>query len=86
MSETETGRATGIPPRDVWLSGDRGLSRWRPHVSEVTVEPWGESGEGKILSIRETGLPAVTIKLSRDEAEHLARLLLPSAPASEAAA
>ena len=60
------------------------MTAWRPFVSTLTVEPWGDDGQGRIVTIRHDGCVLATVKLDAEQAVHLAALLLPPAKAEAA--
>lgn len=59
------------PPRDVWIAGSTGLTRWRPEFDHIQV--YG-AADGKVLRLCISGVTH-EIVLSVEQAEHLAGLL-----------
>ncbi len=62
------------PPRDVWMVGTTGLTRWHPEFDLIEVHC---AGNGKVLRLCLAGIDH-QIPLDQNQAKHLAALLLAS--------
>lgn len=61
-----------VPPRDVWMVGTTGLTRWRPEFDLIEVH---RGTNGKVLRLCLAGIDH-QIVLDRNQANHLAALLM----------